>query len=537
MQGVFFMPFARCVRSSEEYILVIFPPVEYNGLSLNRKEKDDFPMKKIWMAALTAALIVFGALSVTQAEVQVTAVPAEVPAGGIVDVSVAAGDGAASVTYTLTNNGAAVFHGKEDKHFQSAFRPREEGHYVLEAEVLYEDGTTETGSAEVTVSGFADEAQGPDVIYSQKDGWWKDKPYGKSEMDNAGCAIFTLSHALQRMNWTGENIAPENLAETYRKCYTKNGTAVARLIFNASQDFGYTTKNILVKEQNALREGLRNGDFYSMGIVIGHIALMTGVDEKAGKVHIVDSAPSATFERIKKGKIYCLKDGEYVEVQDPGEIPGSRYYFETRFYGGLEYYLDLSYCARRGGRLIRPTWLFYMAPEGKIGAAPVSFSSGESEIQINGSSQTVLTRDLSWGTEGKPRLAVVTQKKSVKLLNEAGKRIANVPSCTVLPVLQEEEDRVLAIYGEQRGYLKLSDVEVTDPLQGDISYGTISVKGNTSGRATVKLRFGPSEKEKVMENWKTGTRVILIRQENEFWQVEAKGLRLWVHQDYITAGE
>ena len=53
----------------------------------------------------------------------------------------------------------------------------------------------------------------------------------------------------------------------------------------------------------------------------------------------------------------------------------------------------------------------------------------------------------------------------------------------------------------------------------------------------MKLRFGPSEKEKVMENWKTGTRVILIRQENEFWQVEAKGLRLWVHQDYITAGE
>ena len=73
-----------------------------------------------------------------------------------------------------------------------------------------------------------------------------------------------------------------------------------------------------------------------------------------------------------------------------------------------------------------------------------------------------------------------------------------------------------------------------EPSQGEIAHGLISVNGSTSGRATVKMRYGPSEKERVMASWKTGTRVTLIRQEKEFWQVEAEGLRVWVHQDYLT---
>ena len=130
-------------------------------------------------------------------------------------------------------------------------------------------------------------------------------------------------------------------------------------------------------------------------------------------------------------------------------------------------------------------------------------------------------------------LAVVKGKKAVKLKNEAGKRLANVAACQVVPVLKTEEDKVMVMVGEQRGFLKLSDVELAEPLEDEIQTALISVKGSTSGRASVKLRYGPSEKEKVMANWKTGTQVTLIRQEGEFWQIEGKGLRLWVHQDYL----
>ena len=489
--------------------------------------------KGLWI--LLALTVLLGlSLSCASAEVRVDA-PAEAEAGGIVDVLVRAGEGAETVTYTLTCDGKSVFQGKPDTHFASSFRPRQEGRYALTAEVTYADGRTETGEAAVTVSGQAEEKQTPDTVYSQKDGWWKDKEYSKSELDNAGCAIFTLSHALLRMGWTGEEIRPEQLAVTHRNCYTKNGTANARLIYNASQIYGYATKTALMKDASGLREGLKNGDMYSFSIVLGHIALMTGVDEKAGKVRVVDSAPSATFERIKKGTIYYLKDGAYLEAKDPGEIPGSRYYFETCFYGGLEYYLDLSYCARRGGRLIRPAWLFWNGEGSRIGAVMVNLTSGESDITVNGEERTVPTRELSWGEEGKPRIAAVTQEKTIRLLNDSGKRIASVPAGAVLPVFREEEDRAAVLYGDQRGYVRLADVEVGDPLSGEIRHGTVSVNGNTSGRATVKLRFGPSEKERVAASWKTGTKVIVLREENGFFQVEGKGLRLWIHKDYLTA--
>lgn len=471
------------------------------------------------------------------AEVILTAEPAAAAVGGVVDVTVEAGEGAASLTYTLLNNGETVFAGKEDTHFSASFRPRKEGNYTVKAEVSYTDGRTESAEASVKVSGLAEESQGPDRIYSQKDGWWKSKKYGKSELDNAGCAIFTLSHALQRMGWTGEEIEPDQLAVTYKNCYTKNGTAVARLVYNAGQEYGYATQSALLKDKAGLREGLKNGDYYSFAIVLGHIALMTGTDEKNGKVRVVDSAPSATFERIKKGKIYYLSDGEYTEAKDPGEIPGARYYFETGYYGGLEYYMDLEYCARRGGRLIRPPWVYYMGPDGKIGAVMVNLTSGESEISVNGKTQTVPTRDLIWGEEAKNRLAAVSQKKAVKLLNSAGKRIASIPAGSVMPVLREDEDLIYVLWQDQRGYVKKTDAEILDPLEGEILHGMISVNGNTSGRATVKLRFGASEKERVAASWKTGTKVVMIREENDFWLVEGKGLRLWVQKDYVTAEE
>ena len=72
------------------------------------------------------------------------------------------------------------------------------------------------------------------------------------------------------------------------------------------------------------------------------------------------------------------------------------------------------------------------------------------------------------------------------------------------------------------------------PREGDIRYGVISLNGNTSGRATVRMRYGPSEKERIVDNWKTGTKVLLLRQENEFWLVEGLGMRLWVSQEFVT---
>ena len=490
-------------------------------------------MRKVFGGMLLFLIICLGMAS---AEVQITGMPSTGQVGEVLDFRVETDTPPATVIYELVREGETVYKGKkEDTHFSASFRPRKEGTYIISARIGYADGTAETGTASVVIRGTTEEpAQGPTNIYSQKDGWWKDKEYRKSDLDNAGCAIFALSHALQRMGWTGEDIRPETLAVTYRNCYTQNGTANARLIFQASQEYGYTTKTGLIQTPGELRDGLRNGDLYSFGIVIGHIALMTGIDESAKMVRIVDSAPSATFERIKKGKIYYLQDGEYKEATDPGELPGARYFFETGFYGGMEYYMDLSYCARRGGRLIRPSWLYYNGNDGKIGAGAVTIGGGESRITINGKEQTVATRELQWGEGDVPRLAVVKEKKDIKMLDADGKRIGTVKPCRILPVLREETDRVYVIDGEKRGYLKKENIGIVSAMEDPILKGTISVNGSTSGRAKVKMRFGPSEKHKVMDQWKTGTEVVLLSGEGEFWQVEAKGYRMWVHTDYLT---
>ena len=493
-------------------------------------------MMRKWMVAALAGIGLFAALAgAAGAEVRVVASPESVRVGENVDIRVEAEEGAESCTYLLKNGEKTVFKGEADSHFVSAFRPRQEGEYILEVQVACADGSEETGSVSVPVSGRLEETQGPEIIYSQKDGWWKDKEYSKTELEKSGCAIFALSHALQRMDWKGEDITPEVLAETYRKCYTKNGTANARLIYQASQVYGYTTENALDKSASSLREGLRSGDLYSFGIVIGHIALMTGIDDAGKMVRIVDSAPSATFERIKKGKVYYLKeDGTYAEAADPGDIPGARYFFETGYYGGLEYYMDLSYCARRGGRLIRPSWLFHLEEGGRIGAAAVSIGIGDSVIEINGKEQTVPTRELRWGGDDLPKLAAVTSKKNILLKNAEGKRIGTVASCAVLPLLAEEEDRLYVMDGDTRGYIKREDADVVPAIAGDIVKAKISVNGNTSGRAKVKMRFGPSEKHRVVDQWKTGTDVTVLARDGEFFQVEGKGLRVWVHQDFLT---
>lgn len=492
--------------------------------------------KGIAIAAILCAMLFAAAVGAASAETRVIA-PEEAMVGEIVDIRVEGDAPAAQVIYNLTRNGESVFRGKEDSHTEASFRPRAEGRYVLSAEAIYADGSREKAEAEILVSGTEEEVPGPETVYSQKDGWWKDKEYGKSDLDNAGCAIFALSHALLRMGWTGDDLAPENLAAANKNCYTKNGTANARLITQASQVYGYTTKKALFKQQSALREALRDGDLFSFGIVIGHIALMTGIDEQGKKVRIADSAPSATFERIKKGKIYYLREGEYVEASDPGEIPGARYFFETQFYGGLEYYMDLSYCARRGGRLIRPSWLFYRAETGRIGAWPTAIGIGESTITVNNQEMKVATRELSWGAEDRPVLAVVTEKKDIRLNDADGKRIGRVASCRILPVLREEVERLLVEMDGTRGYILKDQAELIDPLEGEIRRGVISVNGSTSGRATVKMRFGPSEKHRIIANWKTGTEVTLLGKENDFWQVEAKGLRVWVQENYVTIGD
>ncbi len=471
-------------------------------------------------------------------EVSVTLSPETARKGDVVRVEVQAGENAESVTYELSVDGEKVFSGKEDEHFSAAFRPRREGNYTLHVTVRRGKKETEEASASILIRGEAEVQAGPEVIYSQKDGWWKDKAYSKNELQKAGCAIFTLSHALQRMGWTGEDVLPENLAVTYRSCYTQGGTANARLITRASEVYGYSTRSELLEDQKSISSALKDGDMFSFSIVIGHIALVSGLDESGTKVRVVDSAPGATFERIKKGSIYYLQEGKFIEAASPEELPGAVYYLETATWGGMEYYMDLSYVARRGVRLIRPGWMYMNTDEGRITVFPVTVGTALCTVKTGGEEREVPTASLHWqtGENARQQLAVVTGKSGAKMTNEEGKKIAGVPGCSVVLVLSAEENRVRCAWGEDRGYLSLKDVELLEPGE-NVRTGQISVNGNTSGRAEVRMRMSASVKSRTMAQWKTGTRVAIIREEGDFVLVEAKGLRLWVQKEYLTPDE
>lgn len=192
-------------------------------------------------------------------------------------------------------------------------------------------------------------------LYSQFSGLWKEKKYGASTLEHSGCAIFALSHALHWLGFEGEAIEPEALAKKYAFCLRDGGTVNSTLVGNAGDDLGFKTRYDLYKNLSDIRKKLNEGAVFSFAVVNGHIALAVEQSEDGSMMRILDSAPSATWERIKNAQLYRQEtDGSFVAVMSLSELDGARYYIENDAYGALTYWLETDYVAKRGVRLIQP---------------------------------------------------------------------------------------------------------------------------------------------------------------------------------------
>lgn len=272
--------------------------------------------------------------------------------GEVLDVTVQAWT-QEKCAYSLALEGEKIAKSEDGGHFAAAYRPRQAGNYTLTVTVTDEGGKSASVSADFTVTEGTD--AGLALPYSQKDGWWLDQAYRDSTLDHSGCAIFTLSHALQRMGKTGDDLRPEALARVFALCLTPDGTNNERLIREAAAAYGFSTRSALIEDARQIRSLLQNGALFSFSIARGHIALIDGISQDGAMVHVVDSAPGATFTRIVNDSLYRrMNSGSFRAVLDMEEIPGARWYFETGEYGGLEYWLRVEYAARRGVRLIQP---------------------------------------------------------------------------------------------------------------------------------------------------------------------------------------
>ena len=496
-------------------------------------------MKRI--LAVLCFLLLLAAVSAALGEPAVSVTPENPRVGDYVEIIVTPDrENPESAAYALFygEEQQKVFSGKGVPRYDVWCRLRKEGTYTLQVTVSYGKKDTETVEVTIPVSGFAPEQEGPDIIYSQKDGWWKKKKYSTTELQTSGCAIFTMSHALQRMGYTGENVLPEKLAKTYVYYRAGEGTWNEGLVRYIAVDYDFTTQKELMKSVKEISTSLRNGDYFSFSIVDRHIALADGISEDGTKVHIVDSAPGATYERIRfPGKIFVRnEDGSFTEADEPEDHPGIRWFCETQEYGGIEYWMDIEYCATRGMRLIRVPWLKADPGDGE-GARSVSIEyigAMVSKVYKDKDSWRIPTAGLQvTGVEpGQVQVALVTSKNGTWLKDADGKQISGkkrIERNTMVLLLQAGEDSLYAWWDDSFGYLTPADVEVLPAVTEPFRTGTI-ISDNPAVHV-IPDRKGPSLQT---AKWKKGTPVCIVEEQDGFLLVEAKGRRGWVHEKYIS---
>lgn len=255
----------------------------------------------------------------------------------------------------IARDGKTVLKERELPSRVFSYRPREAGIYQMEVIVSEPGGGTIGREIRFAVQPEKTAQQDGFTLYSQKDGWWLDKKYSRSNLDQSGCALFTLSHAMQMLGLASPATEPAVLGKDYAAYLAESGTVTSNLLAAASRVFGFKTEKDKISDSNRIAQLFDEGAVFSFAIVNGHIALAAGLSEDGTKVRVIDSAPSATMERIQNASMY-LEDGQggWKTIASLWDVPGARYYPETNQFSGMEYYLDLSYVASRGVRLIAP---------------------------------------------------------------------------------------------------------------------------------------------------------------------------------------
>ncbi len=493
----------------------------------------------VFLSLLLLAL----ACSAACGEVAVSFSPANPRMGDYVDVTVLPErENPQDVTYGLACDGETVFSGKPVERYSVSFRPRKEGTYTLIVTVRYGKNDSETAEITVPVAGAAPAQEGPEVVYSQKDGWWYKKKYSSTrDLQKAGCAIFALSHALQRMGIADESVIPDKLGRTYSGYYVEGrGTYNEGLTSKAAQDYDFLTQKALLKSAREIADSLRRGDYLSFSIVDGHIALADGISEDGTKVHIIDSAAGATFERMKTaGTIFRLEaDGSFTEAAVPEDLPGMRWFFESQEYGGMAYWMDIGYCANRGMRLLRPQWLKADPGDGLRGVSVEYAGALITKVTREKESWRLPTRDLQiTGNEpGAVQVALVTNKNGTWLLDGDGKKISGkskVKRNYMVLLVSAGEDKLYTWWDGIFGYISLKDVTLLPAASGDFLTGVIAQNGYTTGGSQVTVHLNPDAKSTGLAMWKTGTPVAIVEKQGSYYLMEAKGMRGWVHEKYV----
>lgn len=493
-------------------------------------------MKKVTGILLLLALLF--TVTAVLAEVSVETDRQKISIGESLTITVHAPEDTVSCTYILYQNGGKYFETKDATQFGGVWYARKPGDYTLRVKIRHADKSSESAETSFTVTKdtvdpLAAVALDADLLFNQKDGWWKGFPYGSGTLNKSGCAIFTLSHALARLGFTGDSILPQNLAQTYKYCHVQGGTSNSMLINNAARAYGFNTWDDTIENPAEIRLLLQSGSMFTFSIVIGHIALIDGISEDGTKVHITDSAPGATQERIKKASMYLLsEDDSWSVINDLSTVPGAVWYPETGTWSGMNYWLDLDYVAKRGVRLIQPPWLFLQIEDASVPVQPEKFGSVLTTVIAEGETRSVDTKDLAWPHDtDEPLLARITASKKIWLTDPDGNNLVRVSPGQMLPVVSADKSGYLVRCENLFCRVSTKNADAVPVRLTECPHGTVAINGKVSSSGKVSIRSTPDGK--TLEQWRTGTVVAILDESGESYLVESNGKQGWILKKYI----
>lgn len=137
------------------------------------------------------------------------------------------------------------------------------------------------------------------------------------------------------------------------------------------------------------------------------------------------------------------------------------------------------------------------------------------------------------------KMAVVYAPKTGKasLRKSASENAAVIKQCkagTIVAVLETGKTFTKINYNGTMGYILTGCLQFCAPVTETQGNALISYKGKTNGSTTVNIRNQADKGSAKVAIWKTGTAVILLSHADGWYEVEAKGIRGFVMEEFVT---
>ncbi len=137
------------------------------------------------------------------------------------------------------------------------------------------------------------------------------------------------------------------------------------------------------------------------------------------------------------------------------------------------------------------------------------------------------------------KMAVVYAPRTGKatLRSSASKDARAIKQCkagTIVAVLGIGNTFTKVNYNGTAGYILTSCLQFHAPVEETQGNALISYNGKTNGSTTVNIRNQSEKDSAKVAVWKTGTEVIVLSHADGWYEIEAKGIRGFVMEEFVT---